>query len=408
MPSPPGLLSRRAFAALLVAAPWACDGSPQPATETKAALPPPPAPPPPSPTVAPAAAPYVLPLLRTFPGLAARVPHVPLALLPTPVERAARLGQPGLAGLYIKRDDQSGSLHGGGKTRKLEFLLAEAKEAGARAVVTFGGAGSNHAVATALYASQVGLRAVLMLAAQPGSEHVRENLLAMQRAGAEIRLVPGVAEAEMRARRLWSRSAPDRAPFVLAAGGTSPLGNLAYVNAALELAEQVAAGQMPVPDVLYVAMGTMGCVVGLAIGLKLAGLRTKVVAVRASSPETSSEARLFALARATVDHARELDPTFPAVQIGRAEVTIAGAYLGRGYAQPTAEGLAAIARARALEGLSLEPTYTGKALAALLASADALSGKVVLFWNTHNGRPLQTDGADPRSLPPGFWHYFAR
>ncbi|WP_235880215.1 1-aminocyclopropane-1-carboxylate deaminase/D-cysteine desulfhydrase [Polyangium aurulentum] len=346
--------------------------------------------------------------MRAYPGLAARVPRVPLALLPTPVERASRLGQPGLASLYIKRDDQSGALHGGGKTRKLEFLLAEAQRAGARAVVTFGGAGSNHAVATALYASHVGLHTILMLAAQPGSDHVRENLLAMRRAGAEIRLVPGVAEAEARARRLWARSAPGEAPFVLPAGGTSPLGNLAYINAALELAEQVGAGQMPVPDALYVAMGTMGCVVGLAIGLKLAGLRTKVVAVRASSPETSSEARLFALIDSTVAYARGLDPAFPAVRLSRSDVEIAGAYLGRGYAQPTAAGLSAIALARETEGLSLEPTYTGKALAALLASAEALRGKVVLFWNTHNGRPLQTDGVDPRSLPSSFWHYFER
>jgi D-cysteine desulfhydrase len=328
--------------------------------------------------------------------------------LPTPVERASRLGPPSLAALYIKRDDQSGALHGGGKTRKLEFLLGEAQEAGARAVVTFGGAGSNHAVATALYASQVGFRTLLMLAAQPGSEHVRENLLAMRRAGAELRMVAGVAEAEARARRLWARSAPGEAPFVIPAGGTSPLGNLAHVNAALELAEQIDAGQMPVPDVLYLAMGTMGCVVGLAIGIKLAGLRTKVIAVRASSPETSSAARLFTMADSTVAYARRLDPAFPAMRIGRSDVEIAGAHLGRGYAQATAEGLSAISLAREMEGLSLEPTYTGKALAALLASTTALSGKVVLFWNTHNGRPLLTDGIDPRSLPSGFWHYFAQ
>jgi len=407
--TPPHRLSRRAFAALLAAAPWACDAAPPSASKPAASQPPAPPPPPPSSSVAPAAPlSYVPPLLRTYPGLAARVPRVPLASLPTPVERASRLGQPGLADLYIKRDDQSGALHGGGKTRKLELLLAEAQQAGARDVVTFGGAGSNHAVATALYASQLGFHTILMLAAQPGSDHVRENLLAMQRAGAEIRAVPGVAEAEARARRLWARSAPGKAPFVLPAGGTSPLGNLAYINAALELAEQVGAGLMPVPDVLYVAMGTMGCVVGLAIGLKLAGLGTKVVAVRASSPETSSEARLFAMIDSTVAYARGLDPAFPAVRLGRSDVEIAGAYLGRGYAQPTAAGLSAIALARETEGLSLESTYTGKALAALLASAEALSGKVVLFWNTHNGRPLQTDGVDPRSLPSGFWHYFER
>jgi D-cysteine desulfhydrase len=114
------------------------------------------------------------------------------------------------------------------------------------------------------------------------------------------------------------------------------------------------------------------------------------------------------MADATARYARRLDPAFPAMRLGRSDVEIAGAHLGRGYARPTAEGLSAISLARESEGLSLEPTYTGKALAALLASTDALSGKVVLFWNTHNGRPLQTDGVDPRSLPSGFWHYFER
>jgi D-cysteine desulfhydrase len=348
----------------------------------------------------------VPPLFRAFPELAARIPRVALGSLPTRIERADRLGRrAGIEALLVKRDDLSGALYGGGKTRKLELLLGEAVEAGARAVVTFGGAGSNQAVATALYAAQLGLRAVLLLAPQPGGEQLRRNLLAARRAGAEIRLVASVAEAEAEARRA-ARRAPREAPYVIPAGGSSPLGNLAFVNAAFELAEQIAAGEAPAPDRIYVAMGTMGSAAGLAIGLKALGLAAKVVAVRCSSAQTSSEAGLYAMAAATVDHARRLCPSFPDVRLRRGDVVLAERHLGAGYARPTAEGLRAIDLAREEEGWALEPTYTGKALAALLGDAPALAGRTALFWSTHSARPLETGGVDPRSLPAAFHAYF--
>jgi len=397
-------LSRRALIRVLLAAPWACKADPPPPahdTAAPAALPPP--------VPAPAPAPYVLPLFRAHPKLAAGLPRIALAQLPTPVERAAKLGRRvGLDGLHIKRDDRTSLVYGGGKARKLEFLLAAAKEAGAGAVITFGGVGSNHAVATALYAAQCGLRVLLHLAPQPGGASLRDHILAAQRAGAELHFVPGVAEAEAKALRRQARAAAGEAPFVIPAGGTSPLGNLSFVNAAFELAEQIAAGEMPAPDFLYVAMGTMGCAVGLAIGLAAAGLSTRLVAVRASSAQTSSEARFFAMAAETVAYARRLDPSFPDVRLGRGDVRIVADCLGAGYARPTTEGLRAIEMAREEEGWTLEPTYTGKALAALLRDARALGEakkKIVLFWNTHHAHPLVTDGADPRRLPAGFGPY---
>jgi D-cysteine desulfhydrase len=400
-------LTRRAFAGAALAALCACDDPAPPAPP----IPPrasarSPAPPPGAAAVA-IAPPHVPPLLRAFPALAARLPRVPLGLLPTPVERAARLGRrAGIEALLVKRDDLSGAAYGGGKTRKLELLLGEAREAGARAVVTFGGAGSNQAVATALYAAELGLRAILLLAPQPGGEHLRQNLLAALRAGAEIRLVSSVAEAEAEARRM-ARRAPAAAPHVIPAGGSSPLGNLAFVNAAFELADQIAAGEAPAPDRIYVAMGTMGSAAGLAIGLRALGLAARVVAVRCSGAGTSSEPALLAAAAATVAYARRLDPSFPDVRLRRGDVLLDDRHLGAGYARATAAGLRAIAMAREEEGWTLEPTYTGKALAALLGDARALAGKVALFWHTHSARPLDVEGADPRSLPAGLQVYFA-
>ncbi|APR80197.1 1-aminocyclopropane-1-carboxylate deaminase [Minicystis rosea] len=345
------------------------------------------------------------PLFQAHPALRGSIPHRALGTFPTPVERASDLGNRlGIASLWVKRDDWSGTQYGGGKVRKLEHCLAEAIEKRARVVVTFGGVGSNHAVATAIYAKQLGLHAVLVLLPEPADERVREHLLAMIHFGAEIRVAPKRGGAEAIARRIER----DRAEpvHVIPAGGSSVLGNIGFVNAAFELAEQVRRGEMPEPDVVYMAMGTMGSVVGLAIGLRAAGLATRVVAVRASSPGTSSESRMMAMAGETEGHLRRLDPSFPEVGIRSGDISIDARQLGAGYGQSTRKGGSAIAMGRDHAGIELEPVYTGKALAALIEEAPSLSRKVVLFWHSHNARKLVLGAADPASLPPELHGYF--
>ena len=345
-----------------------------------------------------------VPLLRAHPALRQTLPFVRLGLLPTPVEHAVALGQHlGIGSLWVKRDDLSGEAYGGGKVRKLEFLLGEASHVNARTVVTFGGVGSNHAVATAIYAGQLGMHAVLFLLPEPADDYVRQHLLADLGAGAELRLAHGRAQSEVMARRLIRRTAD---PYIVAPGGSSPLGNVGFVNAALELADQIAGGEMPEPDVIYMAMGTMGSVIGLALGLRAAGLKSRVVAVRASSPGTSSEARMLAMAAETEAYLRDLDPSFPQLGPWSGVVTIAGGYLGAGYGRATMKARNAIEIARDLARLELEHVYTGKALAALIDDAPRLSNKVVLFWNTHNSREIRRQAVDPRNMPAEFRGYF--
>lgn len=323
--------------------------------------------------------------------------------------RAPALGERiGVSSLWIKHDDTSGHAYGGGKVRKLEHLLGEAVKRGARTVVTFGGVGSNHAVATSIYAERLGLRTVLLLLPEPADDRVRQNLLACARAGAEMHLATRTqgANPEALARRFADT---DGTPaYVIPAGGTSALGNVGFVNAAFELAEQVNTRVMPPPDVIYAAMGTAGSVAGLAVGLRAAGLSARVTAVRASSPGTSSEARLLAAAAETVALLRAHDPSFPAVEIRRGDVTIEPRQLGAGYGRPTRKGLAAIELAREHAKLELDPVYTGKALAALIddAATPMLAGRVALFWNSHNGHALDLTGVGEEALPPALRGYF--
>ncbi len=347
------------------------------------------------------------PLFEAHPRLRDAIARAPLGLFPTPVEKAPALGQRlGIGSLYIKRDDVSGAVYGGGKTRKLELFLGEARRGGHATVITFGAAGSHHAVATAVHAAALGMTAHLMLLPQPGDDLVREALLADFRFGATIRLAPGLAGAEAAARRQLLAAGDRREPYVIPVGGSSPLGNVAFVNAAFELQRDVERGLLPEPDVVYLAMGTMGSAAGLALGLAALGSKTRVVAVRASSPGTSSAARLRAMIVATRDHLRALDPSFPAVDPETCAISIAGGQLGAGYGRSTRKGLAAIRVAGELAGLTLEPTYTAKALAALIDDAGSLPDQVVLFWNTQSSRRLDVAGVDSHALPAALQGYF--
>lgn len=345
------------------------------------------------------------PLLARYPALAGALPWMDLGGLPTPVSHQERLGRHlGIGALYVKHDDRAGETYGGSKARKLEHLLAEAVRLGARTVLTFGGVGSNHALATAVQAERLGLGCRLLLLPERPSEHAREHLLAEHRLGCEQHRARGVDRDE--ARRVLGARFERESPYVIPAGGTSPLGNAGYVNAALELAEQCAAGELPVPDLLYVAAGTTGTAAGLYVGLRAAGLPTRLVAVRASNPGTGSLRHLRGEIEATAQYLRGLDPSFPEVEITSELLHLEHGAAGPGYAIPTPEGERATELARELAAIELDPTYTAKSFAGLIAHAPRLTDRAVLFWNTFDPRHVSPGDVEPEDLPRAFRGYF--
>jgi D-cysteine desulfhydrase len=318
------------------------------------------------------------PLLERFPALLGRLPWIPLVDGPTPVERLASPG----AELWVKRDDLTAARYGGNKVRKFEHVLADALLRRADALVTLGGLGSNQALALALHGRRLGFDVELALAPQPVTDAVRRAALADVAAGARVhaaRTGPGaLLGALLAAARL---RAAGRRPYFVPAGASSALGTLGHVGAALELAAQVRAGAMPEPARLFVALGTGGTAAGLALGLRLAGLRTHVVAVRVYSAWMANAAVVRHRARAAAALMRSFDPSVPAVRVERAGVEVRGGYLGAGYGSPTEAGVAAAAWAA--PALALDLTYTAKAMAACLDHCrGAPAGEVVLFWHT--------------------------
>jgi len=344
------------------------------------------------------------PLLAAFPGLSGKLRFVPLASFPTPVQKLEKLGTKlGGGSLYIKRDDLAGKPNGGSKLRKLELLFGEAKQAGKTKVISFGGLGSNMHLATAVHAPRVGLDAVLLLSPHPVTEQVRYKLLAEHELGAEMRYCKSLGHAASIAQELLE--GPEGAGYhVMPPGGTSTLSNIGFVNAAFELKEQIAQGLMPAPDRIYIAAGTMGSAAGLIVGLKAAGLKTMVVAVKTTS--STNYSRLLALVRQTSEMLHGLDPSFPLVQPGFFDLRVDLHHFGFAYGQHTPKSRRAARLMAAHTNIELDLIYTGRAFAALIDDAPALGSQVVLFWNTFDARRLSVDGVSASDLPADFRPFF--
>lgn len=313
------------------------------------------------------------PLFHRLPELSERIPWMPLGRFPTPVERLSLI--PGVDS-FVKRDDLTGEPYGGNKVRKLEFLIADAVRAGAGRLVTAGALGSHHALATAVYGRAAGLQVTLLLFPQPMTPHVRHILLADVALGAELVFVPRMemVPAAMLAHR-WVRRA-ERA-YGIPPGGSNALGTLGYVNGALELAEQLAAGEAPVPEEIHVAAGTLGTAAGMAIGLALSGLDVRIAATRITARIVTNERALRRLIRGALallgpGAGLDLDAVARRVELRHGQI-------GGGYGRETPAGREATSLFEQL-GLRLDPTYTAKAAAEALASARA--GRRLLFWHT--------------------------
>jgi len=355
----------------------------------------------------------MLALFRRFPGLASKLDYVSLGRFPTAVHLLPNVcRETGHRHLYIKRDDQSGIDYGGNKVRKLEFLLGRAKASRTRCVLTGGFAGSNHALATAVYAHRLGIDCVSMLLPQPNALYVRRNLLHAHACKAELHQFPTMKRLMWGILRQYAGRVlgSGRVPMIIPPGGSSALGTVGYVNAALELQEQIAAGMLPVPNRIYVAWGTGGTVVGLLVGLKCAGIESTVVGVRVTDSQYANPRKLDALVCKTSKLLRSAEPSFPEVRLADCRFEARHEAFGGGYARFTQPGLAAVELLHRAESIDLDGTYTGKASSLLLADLQRSerSGEVVLFWNTYNSEPPKAPlaTADYRKLPKEFHHYF--
>ena len=307
------------------------------------------------------------------------VPRVRLAHLPTPVEEMPHLTQ-SLGGprLLVKRDDLTGLALGGNKTRKLEFLVAEAEAGGARTLVTAGALQSNHCRQTAAAAARFGMGCVLVLTgetpASPTGNHLLDLLF-----GARVVPVADRADRDrVLAETVASLSAEEAAPYLVPYGGSSPTGALGYAFAMEELLAQGVEA-----DWLVFGTSSGGTHAGLLLGQRLFGFRGKVLGISIDEPEEWLKAHVSALAS---DASERLGPR---ISFSPADVLADDRYCRAGYGVLTDLEREAIRLFARHEGLLLDPVYTGRAaggLIDLVRKGVFRRGERVLFWNT-GGQP---------------------
>jgi D-cysteine desulfhydrase len=314
--------------------------------------------------------------------------RVPLGEGPTPVRELAHLGEErGQAPIWIK-DDGAYSAFGGNTARKLAWLLADARRRRKRTILTGGALGTNHGLATALFARRLGMRTVLVLVPQPDSEHVRRQLERIRATGAELHFPRGVWRAYTLAAwlMLGRASPPANLPYFLRPGGSVPLGCLGYVEAALELSEQIEAGELPEPSHLVVALGSGGTAAGLLAGLRLVGLRSRLVCVLVNDLVRVDERTVAKLARRTLRLLRKRGSGVGEVEIAAADVEIERGWLGPGYGHSTPAADRATELFGEREDIVLERVYTSKAVAAMLElnRRGAFGPGPLLYWHTYS------------------------
>jgi len=337
--------------------------------------------------------------------------RIPLARLPTPIERldrpSARLG----VEVWVKRDDLTGLALSGNKVRKLEYLMAAAEDRGCTAVITCGGIQSNHARATAFSARRLGMQPHLMLRETDlgARSSVDGNLLLDAIIGAQIRWVDpdGYRERESRM-AAWAGEleASGERVMVIPEGGSNGLGAMGYVHAMAELAAQTqdlfdsaafdsAAFDSAVFDSIVVAVGSGGTLAGMAMGVPEG---TRVLGINVCDDRAHFVARVLQIAAEAGRSVAEPGTNWDVVE----------GFEGRGYALTTAEELQVQVRFARETGLLLDPVYTGKAWVALEALArQGRLGKRVLFWHTGGafglfGRGAEITEALPDRVENGF------
>lgn len=292
-------------------------------------------------------------------------PRVCLAHLPTPLEPmdrlSAHLGGPRI---WVKRDDCTGLSGGGNKTRKLEFLMADALTQRADCVITQGATQSNHARQTAAAAGKLGLECHILLEDRTGytnTEYMDNgNVLLDRLHGATVDRRPGgadmAAEMEILADRL---RAEGRHPYIVPGGGSNPVGALGYVNCALELLTQAEEMALEIDHLVH-ATGSSGTQAGLIAGLAAAESELDLLGIGVRAPREKQEAMVHDLACRTMDH---LGAGF---DVPRVRVRANCDYVGPGYGLPSAEMQEAVCLLAKLEGILFDPVYSGKGLAGLI------------------------------------------
>ena len=295
-----------------------------------------------------------------------RYPRIHFAHLPTPLEPMKRLSKHlGGPNLWIKRDDCTGLSSGGNKTRKLEFLMADAVEKKANAIVTQGATQSNHARQTAAIAAKLGMECHILLEDRTGSEDpayiYNGNVLLDQLHGATISKRPADTDMNAAMEECAQQLRDDRkTPYIIPGGGSNEIGALGYINAAIELTTQANDRSLQIDHLVH-ATGSSGTQAGLVLGMEGINSSIPVYGIGVRAPKQKQEDMVFNLAQRTADF-MGLNPDI----VKRDRVVANSDYVGDGYGIPTGAMVEAVKMMAQYEGILLDTVYAGKGFSGVI------------------------------------------
>ncbi|MGB5247660.1 MAG: D-cysteine desulfhydrase [Woeseia sp.] len=294
-----------------------------------------------------------------------RFPRVSLAHLPTPLEHLPRLSKHlGGPDIYVKRDDCTGLGTGGNKTRKLEFLMADALKNNATAIITQGAVQSNHARQTAAAACKLGMKCALVFEKRvgdaPESYRTSGNVLLDRIFGASISEVEKGSDMNAAMLKVADEmKTQGERPYIIPGGGSNPIGALGYVDCALELLGQANRSGLAIDHVVH-ATGSAGTQAGLIVGLKATHSDVPLLGIGVNAPQEIQEDKVWKLALETAEYIGA-----PEV-VQRKDIVANCDYVGPGYGIPTEGMNEAVLLLARLEGLLFDPVYSGKGLAGMI------------------------------------------
>jgi 1-aminocyclopropane-1-carboxylate deaminase/D-cysteine desulfhydrase-like pyridoxal-dependent ACC family enzyme len=299
---------------------------------------------------------------------------------PTPVQEFPEIGQQlGLRHFFVKREDLTDSVYGGNKVRNLEFILGDALQKGAERIVTVAPLGSNFVAALAAQTKKIGIPTDIFHFVPAMSRLIRSQAKFSARNGARLKLTRGSyygspVKATISAEFDLLNSAKS---YLVSPGGSNPIGVLGHICAVMELAEQISKNELPEPDVIVVGAGTCGTMAGLVAGVKIAGLKTRIVGVRCVDRLICNRFRIAKLANAAAKlMGRQTQIEYRDIDLRDVQS------LKYGFPLEDAENM--IAEMKQSTGIELDTTYTTKVFSYL--KTRALDGKcadqTVLYWHT--------------------------
>ncbi|MDH4128616.1 MAG: pyridoxal-phosphate dependent enzyme [Spirochaetota bacterium] len=329
-------------------------------------------------------------LFKYFPQIKEKVPWVTLGNFPTRVTLLSNIVKNlPIKSFWVKRDDETSSIFGGNKIRNLEFEFGKIIQLKKKLILAYGSIGSNFTVACCMFGKHFNIPVNLILFDTVRTEDVENNYKINSALANKITFSKSIMFLPYYViKEVINTHHMDR--YLMPPGGTSPLSVLGYINAMFELKEQIDNHELPIPNYIFLPVGTGGTIAGLLIGKTILKLPIKIIGITVFEKFLTNISMIKILIYRSVKYFNSIANTNISAKKIFSEINLVNDFLGDGYAHPTNESNSTIKLLMDNEGLILDGTYTGKGMAGAIniIKSSLKSNDNVLFWHSYNSQDI--------------------